>query len=74
VAENKTMRGFYLATWAQEQSLLRNLRIANKVQKELQTTFKSTVQARIPLTHVGQAIGLYRENMTGGKVLIVPGE
>lgn len=74
VAENKVLRGFYLANWAQEQSVLRSLMVANRVQKEMALFFKSEVQARFPLSQVREALDLYQNNMTAGKVLIVPGE
>jgi NADPH:quinone reductase-like Zn-dependent oxidoreductase len=43
------------------------------VQKLLATTLKSEIPARYPLAEAQQAVQDYEKQMTGGKVLIVPG-
>ena len=72
IFEGKSIRGFWLPGWMAQQNMLRSLLIANEVQKELTTTFKSEIQARFPLSQARQALEQYQKNMTGGKVLLVP--
>ena len=64
VFEGKILCGFWLPRWIQQQNLLRSLRIANQVQKELVTTFKSEVQDRFPLAQAKAAVERYQQNMT----------
>jgi hypothetical protein len=43
------------------------------LQKRLATDFQTEVRARVTLEEVAEAIKTYKRQITGGKVLIVPG-
>jgi hypothetical protein len=54
--------------------LLSLLRVARRVQKLLASDFRTEIQARVPLAEAVQGVEQYAANMTGGKVLLVPGK
>ena len=72
--ENKKIHGFYLANWMKENTLIKAVLNLRKVRKLLGNDFKITVQGRFSLDHAQLAIDTYLSNMTGGKVLLVPGK
>jgi len=74
VLENKKIHGFYLANWMKENTLLKAVLNLRKVRKLLRNDFKITVQNRFSLDQTQIAIDTYINNMTGGKVLLVPGK
>ena len=53
-------------------NLLRQLRIANQVQKLLAGELKTEIRARLPLEKAAEGLAQYAANMTVGKVLLVP--
>ena len=71
--EGKSVEGFWMVRWVAERGFLARLRIASQVQRLLATDFKTEVRARVPLDRAAEAIAAYKHDMTGGKVLIVPG-
>jgi NADPH:quinone reductase len=72
--ENKKLHGFYLVNWMKENGLIKTLRNLNKVRLLLKNDFKVPVQKRFPLHQTQMAIDTYLNNMTGGKVLLIPGK
>lgn len=70
--ENKKLHGFYLVNWMKENGLLKTLRNLNRVKLLLKNEFKVPVQKRFPLHMTQMAIDTYLNNMTGGKVLLIP--
>lgn len=70
--ENKKLHGFYLANWMKENGLLKIVRNINKVRQLLKNDLKVTIQDRFPLDKAQLAVDTYLNNMTGGKVLLVP--
>lgn len=64
--------GFYLGTWLQQQNPASILRAAFDVQRMLAKDLRSEVRACLPLDRFQQALDLYTNDMTGGKVLFVP--
>lgn len=68
----KRVEGFWLAGHVASMGLPARLRIALVVQRLLNSDLKTTVRARMPLEQVGAALTLYRSEMTGGKILLVP--
>ncbi len=70
--ENKKLHGFYLVNWMKENGLFKTLRNLNRVKLLLKSEFKVPVQKRFPLHMTQMAIDTYLENMTGGKVLLIP--
>jgi NADPH:quinone reductase len=73
VLENKKLHGFYLGNWMKDNSLFKTVRNLNRVRHLLKNDFRITVQNRFPLNEAQTAIDTYLNNMTGGKVLLVPG-
>jgi NADPH:quinone reductase-like Zn-dependent oxidoreductase len=67
---NIRVEGFFLGTWAPRQSLLKILRLFNKVQKLAGTDLQTQVYKRLPLSSVRKALDLYQKNMTAGKILL----
>jgi len=65
--------GFWLTDWIKQQSLLEQLRAGSMVQRLLRSELKTTVRAALPLEDALRGIDLYTENMSAGKVLLVPG-
>jgi hypothetical protein len=72
VYERKKVEGFWLAHWVAGRSLLGLARVALSVQKHLGDEFKTEVRERYSLEGAAQAIATYREEMSAGKVLLVP--
>ena len=72
ISDNKKVHGFYLANWMKENSMLKIMLNLNRVRQLLKNDFNIKVQNRYPFVKVQLAIDTYLNNMTGGKVLIVP--
>jgi NADPH2:quinone reductase len=72
VFEGKHLEGFWLSAWMRGNNLLRQLRIANQVQKLLAGELKTEIRARLPLEKAAEGAAQYAADMTAGKVLLVP--
>ncbi len=70
VQEDKQIQGFYLANYNANKSLLKALADTKKVQKLIGKELKTKVQNTFALKEANQAIELYKNNMSEGKVLI----
>lgn len=69
--EEKRLVGFYLPNWLAKRGLFQVLRDTSRVQQLAGEDLQTTVQGRLPLSAVQQALDLYQGNMTAGKVLLV---
>ncbi len=69
--EGKRLAGFFLGNWAAKRNLVQVLRDTRRVQRLAATDLQTTVQKRLPLSAIRQAVELYQHNMTAGKVLLV---
>jgi NADPH:quinone reductase len=74
VLDNKKIHGFYLGNWMKDNGMLKTIRNLIRVRQLLKNDFKITVQNRFPLDKAQQAVDTYLNNMTVGKVLLVPGK
>jgi NADPH2:quinone reductase len=72
LTDNKKVHGFYLANWMKENNMLKIMMNLWRVRQLLKNDFNISVQNRYPLDEVQLAIDTYLNNMTAGKVLIVP--
>jgi NADPH:quinone reductase-like Zn-dependent oxidoreductase len=72
VLDNKKIHGFYLGNWMKDNGMLKTIRNLIRVRQLLKNDFKITVQNRFQLDKTQLAIDSYRNNMTGGKVLLIP--
>ncbi len=67
---NKRIDNFYLGNWASQRNILQNLSTAKKVQKLAKEELNSKIQRIFPMEEAQKALEFYKENMTGGKVLL----
>ena len=72
IFENKTVDGFWLSEWITKISIMKLMRIAFTLQKMVSTDLETAVQARVSLEDATTGLETYMEEMTKGKVLIVP--
>ncbi len=70
-SEDKRVAGFYLGNWAAKRGILQMLKDIQRVRRLGASDLQSTVQKRLPLAAVQQAVDLYQNQMTAGKVLLV---
>ncbi|NJO07159.1 MAG: zinc-binding dehydrogenase [Chloroflexaceae bacterium] len=73
IFKHKRVRGFWLSDWIEQQTILGIIQTGTRVQQMLHTDLKTTVQAGYPLAEIEQAISHYKQQMSGGKVLLLPG-
>jgi NADPH2:quinone reductase len=70
-SEKKRIAGFYLGNWVEKRDIFQSLRDIRRVQQLGATDLQSTIQKRLPLSAVQQAVEIYQNNMTAGKILLV---
>ena len=70
--QNKSVSGFYLATWLDSQKLTSTLRDLAKVKKMISSELTTEISLQVPLSDINHAIKQYRENMTAGKIILIP--
>jgi NADPH:quinone reductase-like Zn-dependent oxidoreductase len=73
IFEDKHVEGFWLSKWLRSQNILSMLRTTRRVQKLLANDLSTEIRARLPLEDASDAIRQYTEQMTGGKILFIPG-
>ena len=73
IFEGKSVRGFWLSDWMRRQSALRKFFVAGRIQKLLKDELKTEVRARLPLDSAVEGLREYEREMTGGKIIFVPG-
>jgi NADPH2:quinone reductase len=70
IRKEKQITGFQLGNWLNTKSLLYKLKFLSSVKKEMSGSLRSKVHRTFPKEQVNEAIKLYRENMSEGKVLL----
>jgi NADPH2:quinone reductase len=73
IFERKSVRGFWLVDWMRRASTLKKFLAAQGVQKLLKDELRTEVRARLPLEQAPEGIRRYASEMTGGKVIFIPG-
>jgi NADPH2:quinone reductase len=73
IFEGKAVEGFWLSEWLRSQNLLSKLLMSRGVQSHLRGELKTEVRARLPLEEAAEGLRDYEREMTGGKVILVPG-
>jgi NADPH:quinone reductase-like Zn-dependent oxidoreductase len=68
----RVIQGFVLTEWVTSASLLKLLKIAYTIQRQLPTTFQTSVRARVSLDETITAVRTYATEPVEGKVLIIP--
>lgn len=74
IFRHQRVEGFWLSTYMSQLGLPGLLRRALKVQRTLSTDLQVKVRERATLAHAAAAIERYEAHMSGGKLLITPGE
>jgi len=72
IFEDKHVEGFWLSAWLRRMNLVAQFRLARQVQKLLVGELKTELQARLFLEEAALGLELYINNMTAGKVLLLP--
>lgn len=73
IFRDQRVEGFYLGKWIGDVGMAKLLRAAITVQRALGKDFRSEVRACLPLQEYQRALDVYTGDMSGGKVLFVPG-
>ncbi len=68
--KEKQILGFQLGSWLNTKNLLYKLRFLGSVKKEMSGSLRSQVHRTFPMEQVNEAIKLYQENMSAGKILL----
>ncbi|MCK4747763.1 MAG: zinc-binding dehydrogenase [Bacteroidales bacterium] len=74
IKEEKQVIGFQLGNWLQTKSLPFKLRFTGTVKKQLTDSLTTRINRSMDLEQVQEAIDLYIENMSAGKVVLVTGQ
>ena len=73
IFERKAVEGFWLSDWLRSQNVLSKFLVARRVEGLLRNELKTEVRARLPLEEAVEGLRSYEREMTGGKVVFVPG-
>jgi NADPH:quinone reductase-like Zn-dependent oxidoreductase len=69
----KSVTGFYLGGWLERRGIIGKLRAASQVQRMITDgRIGTTIERRVALDEVIEGLSQYVQNMTKGKVLIMP--
>jgi NADPH:quinone reductase-like Zn-dependent oxidoreductase len=74
IFERKSIRGFWLADWLRNTGALKKYFAARSVQRLLKDELKTEIRERLPLERAIEGVHRYAREMTGGKIIFVPGE
>ncbi|MCK5136940.1 MAG: zinc-binding dehydrogenase [Bacteroidales bacterium] len=72
IKEDKQIEGFQLGNWLHTKSILYKLRFIRRVKKQLSASLTSHINRSMSLEEVEEAISIYRENMSAGKIILLP--
>jgi NADPH:quinone reductase-like Zn-dependent oxidoreductase len=72
LANDIKIMGFFLGNRTKENGPVRNMVNLMKVRRLMSSDMKITIQGRFPLSRVREAIDTYLNNMSAGKVLLIP--
>ncbi|HER09076.1 MAG TPA: hypothetical protein ENO20_09220 [Bacteroides sp.] len=74
IRDDKQLSGFYLGNWLQSKNLLFKMRLVHRVGRLLPDILASPVSRKMPLESVEEALHLYTESMSAGKILLIPAQ
>jgi len=72
IKEDKRVVGFQLANWLSTKSIVFKLRFMGRVKKQLQSSLSTRIHRTMTLDRTHEAVDLYRQNMSAGKVILLP--
>ncbi len=73
IKEEKRIEGFQLGNWLHTKGILYKFRFINRVKKQLSASLTSHINRSMYMEEVEEAISSYRENMSAGKIILLPG-
>lgn len=73
IFRHQQITGFWLVDWLHQQGVVSQLRAAFAIQRLLSTELRTGVRAAVPLEQAVSALRLYMQNMSQGKILLLPG-
>jgi len=68
--KNITINGFFLGNWTSEQNIFKTLHSIYKAKTLLKNKLQTKVQRTFSIDEINEAIDFYKNNMSGGKVLL----
>ncbi|MDT5158201.1 MAG: NADPH:quinone reductase [Acidobacteriota bacterium] len=74
IFERKSVRGFWLADWLRSTGALKKFVAARNVERLLKKELRTEIRARLPLDEAIEGVRRYAREMTGGKIIFVPGQ
>ena len=72
LANDIHISGFYLGAQSKKNGLVKNLINLRRVRRLMSKDMKINIQARFPLQQAQAAVDTYLQNMTAGKVILIP--
>jgi NADPH:quinone reductase-like Zn-dependent oxidoreductase len=72
IDNNITVSGFFLGRRAGENGLIKNMKNLRQVGSLMSNDLTIKIQGRFPLTKAQEAVDTYLNNMSAGKVLLIP--
>jgi len=72
ILRNKTLGTFVMNFWLEALPLEEKIKAAQFIKTNLATVFKPDIATKIPITTFKEGIKMYKNNMSGGKILVIP--
>jgi NADPH:quinone reductase len=72
IANNINVTGFFLGNKAKENGLFKNFLNLLQVRKLMSSGMEIKIHAQFPLNNVREAVDTYLQNMSAGKILLIP--
>ncbi len=73
IFKQQQITGFWLVDWLRQQGVVSQMRTAFTIQRLFNTELRTGVRAAVPLEQAVRALRLYTQNMSEGKILLLPG-
>ncbi|UCG23186.1 MAG: zinc-binding dehydrogenase [Chloroflexota bacterium] len=74
VFQKKRINNYFIVSWLEGKNLIQSLLLWRRAQKLVASDLKTDIRARYPLQEIKQAVEEYQRQMTGGKMVLIPGE
>ncbi len=74
IKEEKRLAGFQIGNWLSHKNIFFKIRFTSRAGKLLSSHFSIKIRCTMPMEDIEEAVRHYSENMSAGKILILPGE
>jgi NADPH:quinone reductase-like Zn-dependent oxidoreductase len=74
IFQKKSVDNYFVVSWLEGKSFISSLLLWRRAQKLVVSDLTTDIRARFPLQDARQAVEEYQRQMTGGKMLLIPGE